>query len=190
MEEEEEEEDEHHGGESYIVAQKGAQFVPSSLAELQRVCDEGAGGMLYPRRLCVAIVKQAGSVAGALLYLLLGGVGVPTHNLTRPRLPHRHAGYRGEEAYGEGVTRQWVGQLGRELLCFCSKEADRPTKFSVAIPMPSSAKDDVPQLKLENAATGAAWPDLVLIRGQEVEFICQCCRVAHSQPSLCGERKT
>lgn len=46
------------------------------------------------------------------------------------------AHYAGEEAYGEGVTRQWIGQFGREMLTFCDREMDRPTSFRVRISMP------------------------------------------------------
>ena len=85
---------EHGGGtDGAIQARRGAELVPSSLAELQRMVDEGT--TIYPRRIT--------------------------------------ATFDGEEAYGDGPTRQWVSQLGRELLQHCDSQIDRPSTFSVTV---------------------------------------------------------
>jgi len=53
---------------------------------------------------------------------------------TQQIFPRRiEATFEGEEAYGEGPTRQWVAQLGRELLQTCNERVDWPSKFNLSV---------------------------------------------------------
>jgi hypothetical protein len=128
-----------HGGRASgeISVKKGSGFVASSLAELQRVVDEG--GQVFPRRLV--------------------------------------AHYQGEEAYGEGVTRQWKTHIGRELLMCCDKAKDRPTTFVVttttAAPAVRGRNDSAgrPSFVVTNPDSGDVIGELVLATGVRYAFI-------------------
>ena len=88
------------------------------------------------------------------------------------------ARFEGEVSYGEGVTRQWVGQLGRELLIHCDKESDRPVGFRVGVVAGGAeggGDDDEgpdPDLFLTRFgdSAGSVWPDLVLVRNTTYTF--------------------
>ena len=77
------------------------------------------------------------------------------------------AQYQGEEAYGEGVTRQWIGQFGRTLLTFCDREADRPSAFSVSVGEGTAAA----ALSVKNGFTGVVLDEVALVRGKTYTFI-------------------
>ena len=76
---------------------------------------------------------------------------------SKKRFPSRLAvKFHGEQAYGEGPTRQWVGLFARELLQHCSKERDWPLKYCIVLDDPGGsareeAEGDNEQLDDESA---------------------------------------